>query len=389
MDYGFLLFMLLLTSAAPRGATPPAPGPAVTLTQVFAGGVVPLTYTPDQLHGAWVTLRTAPANAEVLTTMIAHERQDATQLTYYTRGQTLNVEGAAYLVAYLPQQPPGPPRRAALSPHTRLALSLLALDTLPVLSEVRTLNVKAAMAEPPLTEAEVRQEDEFRLHEVWAAITRGWRPGSEPFPTLSLEMLCANFALSKNATTEVWTGEPFLLNHALDGVTLPKDADRDEIVVAYSPPINPYEMRMVLTASGAVISRTPQSWRLMCGCSPYPPLTPAELAARHVERLHQLGTVLLRYAREHDATFPPLRDPNAMPLLLKAYGWTEELTAGVRFNYKCSARALKAFPDRAAVVLAAEIDPAADGTRTVLFADGHAAHVDAAEWKKLEPTLGK
>jgi hypothetical protein len=384
MEYGPLLMLILLAIGQPSGEMTKAPGPAVSMVQLFRGEVVPLSLTPAELTGAWATLRTNSAHAALAAGIGLNEGQGVPRPLYYTRGQTLNVEGTRYLVAYLPVKPEKSRSRAALTPDTRLALSLLPTDTLAALGELRPLNLKAALTEPPLTAKQARAINRQRLQQLFEIMQRRIIANGGVVPTFTADTL--REAAGENLY-DVSTNEPFLFNTGIVGLDQ-ADLTRRVCIIAYTARLDAEGYRLALFADSRVNAFTAQQWQALCASSPYPPLSPEELAARRGARLHKLGATLLWYAREHDATLPPLRDPAAFPLLLKAYGWSPELTAGVGFNLKCSARALKAFPDRAAVVLAFDTDAAA-GARAVLFTDGHTAVVNAETWKKLEATLGK
>jgi hypothetical protein len=116
---------------------------------------------------------------------------------------------------------------------------------------------------------------------------------------------------------------------------------------------------------------------------------------RSLNRLKQLGEALSRYWQDHDERFPPMKSVVAARHALLAY-----VAEGSAFVHPETKQPYLPNPALSHLPLAALAKPwrtvafyearaAADGTRGVLFADGRAGRVPAAEWRQLLQTMGR
>jgi prepilin-type processing-associated H-X9-DG protein len=150
------------------------------------------------------------------------------------------------------------------------------------------------------------------------------------------------------------------------------------------------------------------------------PPSPTENAAGEtghssaVSQLKQIGLALLMYAQDYDEMLPPMKDAATVkrvllpyvhgnaavfadPLTHEPYQPNASLSGRRRSLVVTSSRDSHEKPLRrryqieipgstAQVVAFYEASPAADGTRAVLFLDGHVQVISASEWPRLKRT---
>ncbi len=109
-----------------------------------------------------------------------------------------------------------------------------------------------------------------------------------------------------------------------------------------------------------------------------------------LSNLKQIGLATAMYAQDHDEALPPLNSVAAARKALMPYVKVQEVFVqpGTGESYHVNPAASGKRTDRLAdpshFILMYEAAPAADGSRGVLFADGHAGRVTAAEWARLK-----
>jgi len=118
----------------------------------------------------------------------------------------------------------------------------------------------------------------------------------------------------------------------------------------------------------------------------------AATTAVSLSNLKQLGLSLCMYAQDHDDTLPAMDNPGALKQALLSYvdkdssnlfvnpiTKTPYLPNTVLSNHK-----LAKIPNQSSMVAIYEDASAPDGTRGVVFLDGHAKRIHEAEWPKLK-----
>lgn len=125
-----------------------------------------------------------------------------------------------------------------------------------------------------------------------------------------------------------------------------------------------------------------------------PPPTPpapviASAAESSVSNLKQLGLGLIQYVQDHDEVLPPMQSASAAKAALFPYIKSDSIFEQppshtfYRPNASLSRRKLATFNSPASMVAYFETSPQADGTRAVLFLDGHVKRLEDPEWQNL------
>jgi hypothetical protein len=106
--------------------------------------------------------------------------------------------------------------------------------------------------------------------------------------------------------------------------------------------------------------------------------------------LRQLGTALLMYVQDYDEVLPPMKDAATVKKVLQPYVKNESVFVNpdskepYQPNPILSKKKLAHMTAPADMVAFFEANPAADGTRGVVFLDGHAKRIQEAEWPRLK-----
>ncbi len=125
----------------------------------------------------------------------------------------------------------------------------------------------------------------------------------------------------------------------------------------------------------------------------FPVFAQARLRAREVSslsNLKQIGLATLMYQQDHDENFPPMKDLATVRSALHPYTKNNDIfvdpLSGLPYhaNAYASRRSAATIESPAEFVLFYEATPAPDGTRAVVFADGHARRVPGPEWSRLK-----
>jgi hypothetical protein len=132
---------------------------------------------------------------------------------------------------------------------------------------------------------------------------------------------------------------------------------------------------------------------------PFTPITPKIKAPTPVtevslKRLKTLGLAVLMYTQDYDDVLPPMKEVKKFQEVVTPYvrGATMPADYFVNpvtskpyvLNLILSQHKLATLPQVASFVLAYEDQPAPDGTRGVVFVDGHAARIQETEWTRLK-----
>jgi hypothetical protein len=106
--------------------------------------------------------------------------------------------------------------------------------------------------------------------------------------------------------------------------------------------------------------------------------------------LKQLGTALLMYVQDYDEILPPMQDAETAKKVLQPYVKNETIFVNpdtkepYQPNSILSKKKLAHMTAPAEMVTFYEATPAADGTRGVVFLDGHAKRIQESEWPRLK-----
>ena len=131
---------------------------------------------------------------------------------------------------------------------------------------------------------------------------------------------------------------------------------------------------------------------------PLPPATikPAstsglqERNAASQKNLHLIGLALIAYAQDHNGTLPPAQTPGIARKVLTFYAGSDKIWArpdnGQAYlpNPKMSGRKTGHISNLDEWVAFYEANPAADGTRGVVFLDGSVARITLADWPRVK-----
>jgi hypothetical protein len=115
-----------------------------------------------------------------------------------------------------------------------------------------------------------------------------------------------------------------------------------------------------------------------------------DVATASLMRLRQLAKALMLYAQDSDEQFPPLKDAATAKKALLAYVRGEAVFVHPRTgepyqpNPALSRQHLATIAEPWKTAAFYEARPAADGTRGVVFSDGHASRVTEAEWPEIK-----
>lgn len=109
------------------------------------------------------------------------------------------------------------------------------------------------------------------------------------------------------------------------------------------------------------------------------------------DNLRQLGLALLSYRQDHQDQLPPLTNVTEARAALQPYIKDETIfiqPLGEPYlpNPKLSQKRLNQILDPQAMIVYYEPTALADGTRTVLFVDGHVKQITKDEWLQLKQT---
>lgn len=112
--------------------------------------------------------------------------------------------------------------------------------------------------------------------------------------------------------------------------------------------------------------------------------------AQSQSSLKQIGLAMLQYEQDDDEKLPPMHSAAATEKAIYPYVKSKAVFQQPQThepylpNTSLSGRSLASFDNPSTMVLYYEASPAPDGTRGVLFFDGHAKRFPEAEWPALK-----
>lgn len=130
----------------------------------------------------------------------------------------------------------------------------------------------------------------------------------------------------------------------------------------------------------------------------YAPVTPAEAQAEaaqaaeatSVSNLKQLGLAVTMYEQDYDEKMPPMKSAAVTKQALLPYIKSDDVFQRPQThepylpNTSLSGRSLASFQNPVTMVIYYEATPAPDGTRDVVFLDGHVKRIPESEWPALK-----
>ena len=134
------------------------------------------------------------------------------------------------------------------------------------------------------------------------------------------------------------------------------------------------------------------------GIQAYTPVTQAEAEAQtardaeavSLSNLKLIGLGMIQCVQDHDEKLPPMRSAAAaqkaiLPYVKDAAVFRQPLTHEPYLsNTSLSGRSLESFGGLATMVVYYEASPMPDGTRAVVFLDGHAKRIRESDWPALK-----
>lgn len=229
-----------------------------------------------------------------------------------------------------------------------------------------------------------------------------WRQISLGTPDNSLlSLLRGGIGLASTSITPLFTkgetvsiaGETFLIgyHHTLSRGELEEVMQNGNPSSATLPVQTP---DMVLTLSLVNI-------RLISGLDDvraFAPLTPedarrqadAAYESRSLSNLKQIGLAMAQYIQDNDEKLPPMKSAAVTKKALFPFVKTDAVFQQPQThdpylpNTSLSGRSLASFKDPSSMVIYYEAGPAPDGTRGVVFLDGHARRIRESEWPALK-----
>jgi hypothetical protein len=145
--------------------------------------------------------------------------------------------------------------------------------------------------------------------------------------------------------------------------------------------------RRLLEVIGSAAAALGLSWLIIAPA--YGPHSMGEVATP-LRRLKQLALAFQMYVQDYDDRLPPMTNPAAVKKALFPYVKSEAVFVHpttrepYQPNPALSHRKLISIEQPDKVVAFYEAHPSADGTRRVVFADGHVEHVPETVWPELK-----
>ncbi len=232
---GFMALCLAVSALASAETAPEA-----ALRDALKGAVAPLSLTAKQLDATWVTfIPSGVWDASRLVSMLASEGQG---LAYYTTGQTVSLQGETYLVAYRRERseddnehyPPGdePP----LTPETKLCLSLLNLQQMGHLGDIRAFDPQTLVEKPSRRDAELKESVD-NLKRLGLAVAMYSQDYDETMPPLATPGTARRalepYVKSTAVFTQPGVDRPYRTNPLLSGRKMAHISNPAEMIVFF------------------------------------------------------------------------------------------------------------------------------------------------------------
>ena len=258
----------------------PACADNVTLTQLIGGKLVPLSMQLKDLQAGWVrmTVSGQPGVSELAHVFSSMMGGHAAGV-FYSKGDMLALEGEKYLVAYgVPMRPVdsaamrggNPPPMEPLTADTALSLSLLKMQTLGSLLDIRPFDlaseISADNAEGQAVGAVADTREKARitsslnnLRQIAVAAQMFCQDHKEILPDAKLWLQELN--LPKQVLTVPGTADKYLYNDSLGGKTLAEIKDPATTIFFYEPNPRADGSRLAAFIDGHVAQLQEAAWQ--------------------------------------------------------------------------------------------------------------------------------
>ena len=116
----------------------------------------------------------------------------------------------------------------------------------------------------------------------------------------------------------------------------------------------------------------------------------AEADSQSLRNLKQIGLGMMQYVQDYDEYLPPMKSAAAAQKAISSYVKNDSVFQQPQThepylpNTSLSGRSLRSFAEPATMVIYYEAVPAPDGTRGVVFLDGHAKRISESDWPALK-----
>ena len=124
--------------------------------------------------------------------------------------------------------------------------------------------------------------------------------------------------------------------------------------------------------------------------APPDPPADADPAQTSLSNLKQIGLGLMQYVQDYDEKLPPMKSAAVAKKALSPYVKNDSVFQNPQThepylpNTSLSGRSLATFERPSDMVIYYEASPAPDGTRSVVFLDGHVKRIPEAQWPALK-----
>jgi len=414
MNWIFPLMLAMMSMGLPPTGSVVLPGaPVATIQQVFAGKVAPLTMAFGALTPAWRRVRINDTIGLVeMANGIASDMRKAHDPRIYTRGQCVTIEGETYLIAYRLVAPVVENGEQVLPPplarDTPLTLSLVKYATCQQFLDIAAVNPRkeiAAANKPanrvfPVKPAAVSPEETslLQLRQVATAMQMFVQDNKGKYPTFHTSRECGQLLMPYLGKPELLidprAGEPYLFNLNISGHHEAEIGEPVKTVVVFEAKPGRDDTRGAAFADGHARRLRETRWAQVKADGKFPVVEEDEVNALSDARLRLLATAVKNYMQDQGRQYPPFRDPQTIKTVLAVYlsqpdAFTHPLThEAYGFNTRLSMRLEKSIIDRAGTPMIFESAPTADGTRGVIFADGHLERLPADKWEILKKAAG-
>ena len=267
---------LALAATLPANGQP-ADSQDATMRNILAGGGLPLTITVKDLNGDYRRMIVGNQSDVVSYQMLVMGAKAGVEFgLYFTKGDTVNLGGETYLIAYRPQVRIDPevfrqhghgnddaPKPTKLRPNTTFALSFLNLRTTASLNDIRPFDPEQDIKSPRESDAaSVRSLQQLGQGILtWLqARGRGTLPVMGNTMTPALQRRFYPFVHDKRLWAHPTTEEPYRPNPVLSGKNVNQITNRQYLVVFSEASPGSDGTRAVLFLDGRVERVTPDRW---------------------------------------------------------------------------------------------------------------------------------
>jgi prepilin-type processing-associated H-X9-DG protein len=253
------------------------------LKELLSGKQVPLALKLKDLDGSWRRTRVSSPDSNALLGMYAQIMGGSGGGVYYTKGETVVLDGLTFIIAYQHLTKPvdttalfrggTPPETEPLTPESPLALALIQLRTAGTLGDIRPFNLDEEIAE----QAGVRQAVEGaqdrnvnlnsvnNLKQIGIGLAMYTDDNNKKYPDLSdsqsMKKALARYITNEKVFVHPKTGKPFQPNSSLSGKEAGWPNPPADLVVVYEDEPAENGTRAVLFGDGHVERVSETRWQ--------------------------------------------------------------------------------------------------------------------------------